>query len=167
MNVAQSYIRKNPVVKEFTTFVGLDAHADTIAAAIAEKGEEVCSFGTFANFPEAVRKFIKKLAVCYEAGPTGFALESLLTDIGIHCEDVAPTLVSEPGDKVKTARRDVLLLARGYRAGDLSVVWVPDAEHEALREFVRCREAAKADQLRARHCLSKLLLRHGVRAPLG
>lgn len=161
-------------MKKFTTFVGLDVHADTIAAAIAEKDGEVRSIGTFANRPEAVRKFIKKLgdrkkfAVCYEAGPTGFALYWLLTGLGVYCEVVAPTLVpKKAGDKVKTDRRDALLLARGYRAGDLSVVWVPDAEHEALRELVRCREAAKADQLRARHRLSKLLLRHGIRPPKG
>ena len=69
------------------------------------------------------------------------------------------------GDRVKTDRRDALKLARSYRAGDLTPVWVPDAAHEALRDLVRAREAAKKDQLRARHRLGKFLLRHGRRPP--
>jgi transposase len=79
---------------------------------------------------------------------------------------VAPTLVPvKAGDRVKTDRRDALKLARSYRAGDLTPVWVPDATHEALRDLVRAREAAKKDQLRARHRLGKFLLRHGRRPP--
>jgi transposase len=69
------------------------------------------------------------------------------------------------GDRVKTDRRDAVKLARSYRAGDLTPVWVPDAAHEALRDPVRAREAAKKDQLRARHRLGKFLLRHGRRPP--
>jgi transposase len=81
---------------------------------------------------------------------------------------VAPTLVpTKPGDRVKTDRRDAEKLARCYRAGDLTPVWVPDAAHEALRDLVRAREAAKQDQLRARHRLGKFLLRHGRRPPEG
>jgi transposase len=69
------------------------------------------------------------------------------------------------GDRVKTDRRDALRLAASLRAGDLTEVWVPDAAHEALRDLVRAREAAKKDQLRARHRLGKFLLRQGRRAP--
>ena len=69
----------------------------------------------------------------------------------------------KPGDRVKTDRRDALKLARCYRAGELTAVWVPDRAHEALRDLLRAREAAKQDQTRARHRLSKLLLRHGRR----
>jgi transposase len=71
------------------------------------------------------------------------------------------------GDRVKTDRRDAAKLAGSYRSGDLTAVWVPDAAHEALRDLVRARLAAKADQLRARHRLIKFLLRHGRRAPEG
>ena len=86
-----------------------------------------------------------------------------LTALGVRCEVVAPTLVPvKAGDRVKTDRRDTLKLARSYRAGDLTPVWVPDAAHEALRDVVRAREAAKKDQLRARHRLGKFLLRHGL-----
>jgi len=77
---------------------------------------------------------------------------------------VAPTLVPvKAGDRVKTDRRDALKLARCHRAGELTAVWVPDASAEALRDLVRTREAAKQDQLRARHRLSKFLLRTGRR----
>lgn len=67
------------------------------------------------------------------------------------------------GTSPKTDRRDALKLARCYRAGDLTPLWVPDAAHEALRDLVRAREAAKKDQLRARHRLGKFLLRQGRR----
>jgi transposase len=107
------------------------------------------------------------LRACYEAGPTGYVLYWQLTGLGIRCEVVAPTLVpTRAGDRVKTDRRDAARLARSYRAGDLTAVWVPDAAHEALRDVVRAREAAKKDQLRARHRLGKFLLRHGRRPPV-
>lgn len=106
------------------------------------------------------------LRVCYEAGPTGYVVYWQLTGLGVRCEVIAPTLVpAKPGDRVKTDRRDALKLARRYRAGDLTPVWVPDAAHEALRDLVRAREAAKKDQLRARHRLGKFLLRQGRRPP--
>src|SRR5947199_9116699 len=102
------------------------------------------------------------------AGPTGYVLYWQLIGLGVHCDVVAPSLVPvKAGDRVKTDRRDAEKLARSYRAGDLTPVWVPDAEHEALRDVVRAREAAKRDQLRAKHRLSKFLLRHGWHAPEG
>jgi transposase len=155
-------------------FVGLDVHAETIAVAVAEPDGEVRSLGTIPNREESVRKLVKKLGppehlrVCYEAGPTGYALYWQLTALGVSCEVVAPTLIPvKAGDRVKTDRRDATKLARLYRNGDLTAVWVPDEAHEALRDLVRAREAAKQDQLRARHRLSKLLLRHGRRFPEG
>ena len=157
-------------------FVGLDVHAETIAVAIAEpeRNGEVRSLGSVPNRPESVRKLVKKLGpvdqlqVCYEAGPTGYVLYWQLTELGVKCEVVAPTLIPvKAGDRVKTDRRDAEKLARSYRAGDLTAVWVPDAAHEALRDLVRARLAAKRDQLRARHRLSKFLLRHGRRPSAG
>ena len=148
-------------------FVGLDVHADTIAVAVAEPDGTVRSVGVIPNRPESIRKLVKRLGspeqlrACYEAGPTGYVLYWQLTALGVRCEVVAPTLVPvKAGDRVKTDRRDALKLARSYRAGDLTPVWVPDAAHEALRDVVRAREAAKKDQLRARHRLGKFVLRH-------
>jgi transposase len=155
-------------------FVGLDVHAQTIAVAVAETGGEVRSLGVIPNRGESVNRLVKKLGkpeqlrVCYEAGPTGYALYWQLSALGVKCEVVAPTLVPvKAGDRVKTDRRDAQRLARCYRAGDLTAVWVPDAAHEALRDLVRAREAAKSDQLRARNRLSKFLLRQGRCAPAG
>ena len=137
-------------------FVGLDVHADTIAVAVAEPGGTVRSMGVIPNRPESIRRLVKQLGspeqlhACYEAGPTGYVLYWQLTALGVRCEVVAPTLVPmKAGDRVKTDRRDALKLARSSRAGDLTPVWVPDAAHEALRDVVRAREAAKKDQLRA------------------
>src|SRR5712691_6236976 len=162
---------KEPVMSN-VRFIGLDVHAETIAVAVAEPGGEVRSLGVIPNRPESIRRVIKKLApadqlrACYEAGPTGYVVYWQLTALGVKCEVVAPTLVPvKAGDRVKTDRRDALKLARTYRAGDLTPVWVPDAAHEALRDLVRAREAAKKDQLRARHRLGKFLLRHGRRRP--
>jgi transposase len=153
-------------------FVGLDVHAETIAAAMAEKDGAVRELGILPNKEESVRKLAKKLneggawAACYEAGPTGYALYWQLTKLGIPCVVIAPTLVpTKAGDRVKTDRRDAQRLASSFRAGELTPVWVPDAAHEALRDLVRAREAAKQDQLRARHRLGKYLLRHGKRPP--
>jgi transposase len=151
-------------------FLGLDVHADTIAVAVAESDGEVRRFGVIPNQWEAVRRLVKKLGpnselrACYEAGPTGYVLFWQLTGLGVACQVVAPSLVpTKAGDRVKTDRRDAEKLARCCRAGDLTAVWVPDAAHEALRDLVRAREDAKHDQLRARHRLSKFLLRHGRR----
>src|ERR1700719_2225415 len=151
-------------------FLGLDVHAETIAVAVAEPDGEVRSLGAIPNRAESVRRLMGKLGkpeslkVCYEAGPTGYVLYWQLSELGVHCEVVAPTLVPvKAGDRVKTDRRDAEKLARSYRAGDLTPVWVPDESSEALRDLVRAREAAKKDQLRARHRLGKFLLRHGRR----
>jgi transposase len=155
-------------------FIGLDVHAETIAVAVAEADGEVRSLGVIPNRAESVGRLIRKLGkpeqlrVCYEAGPTGYVLYWQLSELGVKCEVVAPTLVPvKAGDRVKTDRRDAQKLARSYRAGDLAPVWVPDRAHEALRDLVRARLAAKRDQLRARHRLSKFLLRHGRRGPEG
>src|SRR5271165_552684 len=161
-------------MKEKVRFLGLDVHAETIAVAVAEPDGEVRSLGTIANRAESIRKLVKKLGpvehlkACYEAGPTGYVLYWQLAELGVKCEVIAPTLVPmKAGDRVKTDRRDAEKLARSYRSGDLTAVWVPDEGSEALRDLVRARLAAKRDQLRARNRLSKFLLRHGRRVPQG
>ena len=159
-------------MKEKVRFLGLDVHAETIAVAVAEPDGEVRSLGTIANREESIRKLVKKLGTpehlraCYEAGPTGYVLYWQLTQLGVECAVVAPTLVpTKAGDRVKTDRRDAMKLARSHRSDDLTAVWVPDGNSEALRDLVRAREAAKQDQLRARHRLGKFLLRAGRRPP--
>jgi transposase len=167
-------MRKEPVVAKDTRFVGLDVHADTISVAVAEPGRdgEVRSLGRIPNRPESIRKVMARLGTpeslraCYEAGPCGYVVYWQLTQLGIACEVVAPSLIPvKAGDRVKTDRKDAEKLARCYRAGQLTPVWVPDEDHEALRDLVRGREAAQRDLVRARQRALKLLLRHGRRAP--
>jgi transposase len=161
-------------VTKTTRYLGLDVHSQTIAAAIAEGRKKVRSLGQIPNRPEAVRKFIDKLGgskglkVCYEAGPTGYALYWQLTQMGVECEVVAPSLIpKKAGDRIKTDRRDAEKLAECYCAGMLTPVWGPDSAHEALRDLVRARAAAKRDETRAKHRLTKYLLRYGLRHPDG
>jgi transposase len=155
-------------------YIGLDVHAETIAVAVAEPDGSVRELGTIRHRPEAVRKLLAKLGgptqtrVCYEAGPTGYTLYWQCVALGIHCDVIAPSLIpTKAGDRVKTDRKDAAKLARCYRAGDLTAVWVPDAATEALRDLVRAREVTKQDQLRARHRVNKFLLRHGHQRPDG
>src|SRR3954451_19576292 len=155
-------------------FVGLDVHAETITVAVAETGGELGSLGAIPNRLESIRKLVHNLGpvqhlrASYEAGPTGYVLYWQLTQLGVECAVIAPSLVpTKASDRVKTDRRDAEKLARCHRAGELTAVWVPDAAHEALRDLVRAREAAKKDQLKARHRLGKFLLRHGQQRPGG
>jgi transposase len=161
-------------MRKSTRYVGMDVHAETIAVAVVEGRQAPRSLGVIPNRPESVRKLIKKLGdpktlrVCYEAGPTGYPLYWQLTKLGVACEVVAPSMIpKKPGDRIKTDRRDAENLARCHRSGDLTAVWVPDAAHEALRDLVRAREAAKTDESRAKQRLLKYLLRHAKRHPEG
>jgi hypothetical protein len=135
-------------MKEKVRFLGLDVHAETISVAIAEPDGEVRSLGTIANRAESIRKLVKKLGsveqlrACYEAGPMGYVLYWQLADLGVKCEVIAPTLVPvKAGDRVKTDRRDAEKLARSYRSGDLTAVWVgvPDgSHHDHWRDYGIC-----------------------------
>jgi len=162
-------------MNESTRFVGLDVHKASIAVAVAGAFGEPEDHGQIANDPSAVRKLVDRLrepdarlSIACEAGPTGYALHRQLTAMGVECVVVAPSLIpTKPGDRIKTDRRDAAKLARLLRSGDLTPVWVPDEAHEALRDLVRGRADAKEDLLRAKHRLSKFLLRRGIQPPVG
>lgn len=158
-----------------TKYVGLDVSKSKIAVAVADTGREEPRYvGMITNSPEAVRKLVKRLGdkenlrVCYEAGPTGYGLYRLFMGMDIKCEVIAPSLIpQQPGQRVKTDKRDALRLAKLYRAGELTPIYVPTEEDEALRDLVRAREDATEDLLRAKHRLDKYLLRHEIKPPSG
>ncbi len=158
---------------EALRFIGLDVHKETIAIAVADSGRAAPrSLGVIHNSLDDLRKILRKigspssLRVCYEAGPCGYVVYRFLRRLKIECRVVAPSLIPrKPGDRIKTDRRDALALARLLRSGELTATWVPDPQHEALRDLVRAREDAIQDHLRARHRLSKFLLRLGVTSP--
>ncbi len=156
-------------------YVGMDAHKESIEIAIAE-GDicgEVRRYGRIGGTKEAFMRFLRKLIsrgktlhFCYEAGPTGYELYRLITGLGHTCIVVAPSLIpKKPGDKVKTDKRDAEQLARLYRAGELTAVYVPDAEDEAMRDLVRAREEAMHTRTKAKQRLKAFLLRHDIRCP--
>lgn len=151
-------------------YVGLDVHKDTISVAYAVPGrEDPVSHGVVPNTPKALQRLISKLSpdeeavsFCYEAGPCGYGVYRAIEEAGHSCVVVAPSLVPRrPGDRVKTDRRDALSLARQHRSGDLTPVWVPGPEQEAMRDLLRARDDMKGIELRARQRLSAFLLRHG------
>lgn len=153
-------------------YLGLDVHKETIAVAIAPGGgTEVRNYGIISGTLEALDKLMKKLQqpelelrVVYEAGPCGYVIYRHLKKKGLHCEVVAPSLIpKKASDRVKTDRRDAQQLARLYRAGELTTIYVPDEDDEAVRDLVRARYAAVIDQRKARQRLKGFLLRLGFR----
>jgi transposase len=149
-------------------WVSLDVHKFSIVAATlppAGGKPEVCRIETT---EKAIRRFIdglggpEGLAVCYEAGPGGFALWRLLSGMGVACDVVAPSLVPvRAGDRVKTDRRDAKKLVGLQRAGLLRYVSPPSTETEGLRDLLRCRDDLRCARTAARHRVLKALLRHG------
>jgi transposase len=148
------------------SWVGLDVHARSVVAGVIDAGSgEVRSLRVppgcdatvawLATLPPPVR-------VVYEAGPTGYRLARACAGAGISCVVAAPSKIRAAADRVKTDRRDAERLARLLRLGEITPIRVPGPEEEAARDLVRAREDARGDLMRARHRLSKLLLRHGA-----
>lgn len=153
-------------------YIGLDVHKESIAVAVARAGREAPeSRGEIANKPKTVAKLVERLnqefdgevlLFCYEAGPCGYGLYRQLLALGHDCQVVAPLLIPrKPGERIKTDRRDARKLAQALRSGDLTAVWVPDEEQEAMRDLTRARDDLKAQERKARQQLNAYVLRHG------
>jgi len=159
-------------MKEYSeAFIGFDTAKKKHAVAIADVGREgeIRYLGEIDSSPLTIERMIRKLAgryeklhFCYEAGPTGYGLYRQVRGLGHDCSVVAPSLIpKKAGERVKTNRRDAVSLARLFRAGELTSVWVPDTVHEAVRDLVLARETASQDLRRKRQQLLSFLLRHG------
>jgi transposase len=151
-----------------TTYVGMDVHRKSIVIAILRPDGTKPVEMQVPNDATGVRKLIQafrregEVICCYEAGPCGFVLKRKLDAAGIRCVVIAPSLIpGRPGDRIKTDRRDARKLAELLRAGLLTEVHLPTPDEEAVRDLTRCLEDAKQDLTRARHRLTKLLLRRG------
>ena len=157
-------------MNESTTYVGMDTHKLVHAVAILLPGSDRPLELTVASGEQQVRKMVRRVlrkapgevVFCYEAGVCGFTLARVIKDEGAACMVIAPTLVPvRPGKKIKTDRRDAKNLAELLRAGLLVEVHLPDEATEAVRDMVRCRQAAVADLQRTRQRLGKFLTRRG------
>ncbi|MGH8569196.1 MAG: IS110 family transposase [Gammaproteobacteria bacterium] len=156
-----------------TLYVGLDVHKESIAVAYVSdaKDAEVLYLGAIGTRQSDIDKLIRRLhsksaqlVFVYEAGPCGYWLYRYLTKKGLPCWVVAPSLIpKKPGDKVKTNRRDAVQLARLMRSGDLTPVYVPEIEDEAIRDLSRAREDAIGDLKAAKYRLKAFLLRQDIR----
>lgn len=159
------------MMKETLKYVGMDVHKKTIDIAIAEEGcgAEVRHYGTINNDTDAINKILRKLLstdcelrFAYEAGPCGYHLHRYLTENNLNNIVVAPSLIPrKSGDRVKTDRKDAISLARLLRAGELTAVYVPAIDDEAMRDLTRAKEDATIAGRKAKQHLSAFLLRHG------
>ncbi len=156
-------------MNQHITIVGLDVHkATVVAATLPPTAARPTQTVTIENSPKAIERLVQRfpdrerVVFVYEAGPCGYQVHRQITQMGRKCVVIAPALTPvRPGDRVKTDRRDAGKLARLYRAGELTEIRVPTCAEEAARDLVRVREDALEDRLRARHRLSKFLLRQG------
>lgn len=156
-----------------TLYVGLDVHKESIAVAYVSdaKDAEVLYLGSIGTRQSDIDKLIRQLhsksaqlVFVYEAGPCGYWLYRYLAKKRLLCWVIAPSLIpKKPGDKVKTNRRDAVQLARLMRSGDLTPVYVPEVEDEAIRDLSRAREDAIGDLKAAKHRLKAFLLRQDIR----
>ena len=156
----------------YALYVGLGVHKDTVAVAVSWPGRSAPRYwGEIANKAKSVKRLVEELSehtggglmlFCYEAGPCGYVLYRQLLSLGQECEVVVPPKKS---GRIKTDRRDALKLSRQLRSGELTSVWVPDVEQEAMRDFSRCRGDFKSQEQKARQQLNGFVLRHGHHWP--
>jgi transposase len=147
----------------------MDAHKNSIKVAALVPGQDEPVEWSEVTTADAIQRLARRLQrlspegevrCCYEAGPTGYALQRRLRAAGVDCIVIAPSLVPvKTGVRIKTDRRDARKLAMCLRNGELTEVHPPSETDEALRDLCRCRDSVRTDLLRSRHRLGKFLLR--------
>ena len=164
--VARTQLRETLVTRN-RTVVGLDVHARSVWACTVDDDSGEMKTSRISPRTDEIVRWAKALPgmveIAYEAGPTGFGLARALLAAGVVCHVLAPSKMERPaGSRVKTDRRDAEWIARLVRIGELPTVVIPSEGQEAARDLVRAREDVRGDLMRARHRLSKLLLRQGI-----
>lgn len=155
-------------------FIGLDTHKEFVEVAYIEdqRGAKPVHLGRQPTSKVAIKKLARQfeskypdatLHFVYEAGPCGYWIYRLLTSLGHCCYVVAPSLIpKKPGDKVKTDKRDAMNLAKLLKSEDLTPIYVPEPEDEAVRDISRAREVAMKDLKDAKYQLKAMLLRNNI-----
>lgn len=152
-------------------WVGMDVHKESVmVSAFGEDADEPMVEKRLPNEGRKLRRFFDRLgreggeiAACYEASGAGYVLHRALTEWGVHCEVVAPSLIpTRPGERRKHDRRDARHLARQYRAGELVTIRIPTEAEERVRDLVRCRETLQRESLKSKHYVLKFLRRRGL-----
>lgn len=161
--------------KDTLLFIGLDTHKEfTEVAYVDDERGSICQhYGKIKTTKPALVKLVRQfqskypgatLHFVYEAGPCGYWVYRLLTSLGHCCYVVAPSLIAKkPGDKVKTDKRDAMMLATRLKQCDLTPIYVPEPEDEAVRDLSRARETAMHDLNDARYQFKAFLLRNNIR----
>jgi transposase len=157
-----------PTMAKVRSWAGLDVHAAKVVACAVDSESGEMTVHRLPGETEATVAFCSGLPrpvrVAYEAGPTGFCLARALASVGVECVVAAPGKIERPAqDRIKTDVRDSERLVRLLMIDGLHAVRIPTGEEEALRDLVRARDDLRGDLMRARHRLSKLLLRHDIR----
>jgi len=155
---------------ERVCYVGMDVHKETIDAVVMDLGGREPRFEKrISAHMSAVRRFFDPLlregavVAGYEAGCLGFKLYRELRGMGVRCVVIAPSSIARaPGERVKTDRRDALMLAKLLRNGEGQAVHVPEPCDEAVRDYLRARADLKVELKRYRQRLQHLLIRHGL-----
>ncbi|MBE0383181.1 transposase [Pseudoalteromonas carrageenovora] len=160
--------------KHSILFIGLDTHKEFNEVAYIEehRGSQPVHLGRFSSSKVAVQKLVRQfeskypgatLHFVYEAGPCGYWIYRLITSLGHCCYVVAPSLIpKKPGEKIKTDKRDALKLAKLLKSEDLTPIYVPEPEDEAVRDLSRAREIAMEDLKDAKYQLKALMLRNNI-----
>lgn len=162
------------MTKHNILFIGLDTHKEFVEVAYIEdnRGANPIHFGRISSAKLAIKKLIRQfeskypsatLHFVYEAGPCGYWIYRLITSLGHCCYVVAPSLIpKKPGERIKTDKRDALKLAKLLKSEDLTPIYVPEPEDEAIRDLSRAREVAMKDLKDAKYQLKALLLRNNI-----